>query len=175
MLQNKACWPRFTFSQEARLWRGNHYFYSVKLGERAKSLWKTQFGPQSMKNVVRKGQAHCGPKMCTVSRWERQFYKWHPFHAYRGGGKLPDCVPRPFQECSWKVVLRGWERGKGRIGKGCVFWLTVEVFLHAVRRFTYAGGFQGNRKQKRPNPIFGQRRPNPISTVSKKDQTEFQL
>ena len=24
-------------------------------------------------------------QMCTASRWERQFDKWHPFHAYTGG------------------------------------------------------------------------------------------
>ena len=39
MLQNKAFWPRFTFSQEAKTWKEKcDYFYSVKMGEREKSL-----------------------------------------------------------------------------------------------------------------------------------------
>ena len=59
------------------------------------------------------------------------------------------------------------------------FLLTVEIFLLTVHLFYLRWG---NRKQKRPNPITGQgdrkqKRPNLISgqggTVSKKDQTDF--
>ena len=38
MLQNKAFWPRFTFHKKPKFRRRNHYFYCVKMGERAKSL-----------------------------------------------------------------------------------------------------------------------------------------
>ena len=37
------------FYKKPKLGRKNHYFYSVKMGERAKSLWKPRFGPQSLK------------------------------------------------------------------------------------------------------------------------------
>ena len=62
---------------------------------------------------------------------------------------------------------------------GCVF------FTYSWGLFTYGSSFfylrWGNRKQKRPNPIFwtggtvSKKRPNRFSTVSKKDQTKFQL
>ena len=49
---------------------------------------KTTIWATIIENVVRKGrkETHLGPKMCTVSRWKRQFDKWHPFHAKTGGG-----------------------------------------------------------------------------------------
>ena len=37
------------FHKKPKLRRRNHYFCSVKMGERAKSLWKPRFGPQSLK------------------------------------------------------------------------------------------------------------------------------
>ena len=55
--------------------------------------------------------------------------------------------------------------------------LTVEVFFLQFVFFTCGGGTVGN---KNTNPISGwgenhkQKRPNPFSTVSTKDQTEFQ-
>ena len=37
------------FHKKPKLGRKNHYFYSVKMVERTKSLWKPRFGPQSLK------------------------------------------------------------------------------------------------------------------------------
>ena len=78
------------FRKKPKLGRKNHYFYSVKiiLGGKGEITMKTTIWATIIENVVRKGRksVHFGPTMCTVSRWERQFDKWHPFHAYTGRG-----------------------------------------------------------------------------------------
>ena len=59
----------------------------------------------------------------------------------------------------WNRTLRNRIRPVSEIGWssiGCVFLLTVEVFLLTVRLFYLRWG---NRKQRRPNPISGRGEP----------------
>ena len=74
---------------------------------------KSTIGATIIENVVRKGrkQTHFGPKMCTVSKRKRQFDKWHPFHAYTGGGSV--CIENP---------KRGGVSQKGEGPRGWEVW-----------------------------------------------------
>ena len=93
----------FTRSQNLE---GKITIFTVLKWRKGEITMKTTIWAAIIENVVRKGRkwTHFGPKMCTVSRWERQFDKWHPFRAYtgRGGGGCGILAVLEGQLCLWQ-------------------------------------------------------------------------
>ena len=56
MLQNKAFWPRFTFSQEAKTWKEKLLFLQCQNGGKVEITIKTTIWAPIIENVVRKGR-----------------------------------------------------------------------------------------------------------------------